>query len=984
MFKPKPTKRFRRRGPEAEDNDAVASVPTQPTSRSTTPPTNHQPGPLSRKRKKKKPAPGVGAGLSFGGEGSEDDQAVVRVKKSKASRAVQRGGIAASLARLDVVTEASSTFEEAAASRYDAAALASLRASQRFVLPRTDGEDCAASSTDANADAASALRQGLQNPSASVAAEPEAGEDGSLSAAEKLQVATARRARQAVQVTGVPLEHDAARARHHDGPPPKLMAFRGLEAHDQRPPATSQVVDDDFIAVPHSSSSRRRSNAADRGHARGLGARSTLASQIAQLAEDEQDDQVRAWEDEAARRGAAAAGNLYHHHHHQQQRQQQPPPQQQPPHYDRSDLATAIARTARAVQGVIEQAEDAQARNQRHLAELTQQVADVLRREAELKAEADQTAKRFEFVQELREYVADLVGCLREKSAQLTEVQEVLMAAAVDATSARDQRRREAQNDAIQDLTEMGAIGPDEPRLEVPASSGSDGGGGEGEYDDFGRDRSYFKNRERERRCRERSARRANSWRRCERTNALPDADPDAVVSPDHLLSDAEDSDREVEPRRERHAALMQALDVVLDDVEDEYKDLSKIRRVFEDWKMHHPEAYRSAYASLALPKLVAPLVQAEVLRWPPLSVAVAMSSFSRTAGPDGPESATRSAPAAPSSNSGVNGAGLGFVGASGGGRGGLGFAGDGGSDGGGGSGGLGFVGSSPSGAGLGFVLGGSLGPGLEVAPTATSSAVAKVAQETPTGAVSLTDMNFVAEFADFGGIDEDAPPTAEADADTLLVPTVVESVVVPMLTTVVGEAYDPWSFRQTTALVSAVGDVLDFDPSQVVIAPMLAAPVARLTAAVDELHVPVLQRPDPCNRRASDLDSPAVSFVRRQVNCGLKLLRNLAQWAALLDPAVLGNLCLVRLLAHKLAPALACLADLPQGARVAVHALDLAVRALPGDLSAVGWAVALPAASVHLRRLIRDLDHAVIGDDGDLGKQLHHARHTLLAGLST
>ena len=272
------------------------------------------------------------------------------------------------------------------------------------------------------------------------------------------------------------------------------------------------------------------------------------------------------------------------------------------------------------------------------------------------------------YFQEVREYVADLVGCLREKSEQIGEVRHVLLAGVADAAKVRDQRRREAQDDHLRELGCKGERATGSGSREDGNGHGMGYGGGmglgmgggtglgfgggfggdraeetangpfdslngyqlppegdsddEGGYDEMGRDRSYYKSREKSQRREAREKRRKRAWSRAIRGNGRP---PLRVTCAVDILSDSDDSEREDDAAVTRRDNLMAAADVVFEDVEPEYTSLARLKEVLEGWKRKFPDAYASAYVSVALPKLVAPIAELEVLGWPLLSNGVGL-----------------------------------------------------------------------------------------------------------------------------------------------------------------------------------------------------------------------------------------------------------------------------------------------------------------------------------------------------------------------
>ena len=57
----------------------------------------------------------------------------------------------------------------------------------------------------------------------------------------------------------------------------------------------------------------------------------------------------------------------------------------------------------------------------------------------------------------------------------------------------------------------------------------------------------------------------------------------------------------------------------VFSDVIDDFSKLSSIKEHFEGWKFNFSSSYEQAYISLCLPKVFAPFVRLQLLRWNPL-----------------------------------------------------------------------------------------------------------------------------------------------------------------------------------------------------------------------------------------------------------------------------------------------------------------------------------------------------------------------------
>ncbi|NXK16709.1 GCFC2 factor, partial [Arenaria interpres] len=57
----------------------------------------------------------------------------------------------------------------------------------------------------------------------------------------------------------------------------------------------------------------------------------------------------------------------------------------------------------------------------------------------------------------------------------------------------------------------------------------------------------------------------------------------------------------------------------IFEDVHADFCDISKILLKFQEWKEKFPDTYCDAYISFCLPKLLNPLIRAQLVNWNPL-----------------------------------------------------------------------------------------------------------------------------------------------------------------------------------------------------------------------------------------------------------------------------------------------------------------------------------------------------------------------------
>ena len=67
----------------------------------------------------------------------------------------------------------------------------------------------------------------------------------------------------------------------------------------------------------------------------------------------------------------------------------------------------------------------------------------------------------------------------------------------------------------------------------------------------------------------------------------------------------------------------MKEASAIMDDVVEDFSEISAIKSRFEQWKYFQTSCYKDAYISLCLPKLFTPFVRWQLLNWNPFQVTV-------------------------------------------------------------------------------------------------------------------------------------------------------------------------------------------------------------------------------------------------------------------------------------------------------------------------------------------------------------------------
>lgn len=237
------------------------------------------------------------------------------------------------------------------------------------------------------------------------------------------------------------------------------------------------------------------------------------------------------------------------------------------------------------------------------LTQLKTQYADIDRAQERRQAEANQTRDELqrqqgqvheagegvEYYQVLRQRLADWIGALRQLQSKAIPIQRALHD--LEAEVASNHRRSEWEMD-------MTAVLFQNNRLEQVVGKQPDSSIYDPlttiEVDEFGRDVKSQATIQREQRVRRR--------RRIQEQRAPRGDEWDAFLTDD-----------EKEALRERHDALQKALQVAIEELDEEYTVLQNAVDVFAEWRNKYPEDYKQCFASLSLADLAAVLIQTEL-----------------------------------------------------------------------------------------------------------------------------------------------------------------------------------------------------------------------------------------------------------------------------------------------------------------------------------------------------------------------------------
>nr|CAD7392034.1 unnamed protein product [Timema cristinae] len=211
----------------------------------------------------------------------------------------------------------------------------------------------------------------------------------------------------------------------------------------------------------------------------------------------------------------------------------------------------------------------------------------------DLESEGPALVQRFRFYQELRGYVTDLVECLDEKVAVIHALEQRMLALLKKRSDDLMERRRQDVRDQSEELSPLSRSGS------TP---------------------SQRRNREEEesriRRAAEREGRRTRR-RRAREGKYTPTRHVEGMSSDDEM------TELEAVAFRTQKDLIESDARLVFEDVVEEFCSVRSIVKRFESWRFTDSDAYKEAYVSLCLPKVLGPIIRLKLITWSPLQESV-------------------------------------------------------------------------------------------------------------------------------------------------------------------------------------------------------------------------------------------------------------------------------------------------------------------------------------------------------------------------
>ncbi|CAI9607598.1 unnamed protein product [Staurois parvus] len=204
-------------------------------------------------------------------------------------------------------------------------------------------------------------------------------------------------------------------------------------------------------------------------------------------------------------------------------------------------------------------------------------------------------AERYQFLQEMRGYVQDLLECFREKVPLVNDLETAMHQLYKQRAARLVQRRQDDIKDESSEFSSHSSKAVMAPNL-----------------DSFGRDRASYQEHAKQRRIAEREARRARRRQAREVTGKMAE-------HLEGLSSDDEETSTDITNFNMEKDRILKDSSKVFEDTLEHFYSFDCIKEQFETWRCKYENSYKDAYIGLCLPKLLSPLVRLQLLTWNPL-----------------------------------------------------------------------------------------------------------------------------------------------------------------------------------------------------------------------------------------------------------------------------------------------------------------------------------------------------------------------------
>ncbi|KAG0457601.1 hypothetical protein HPP92_022758 [Vanilla planifolia] len=239
------------------------------------------------------------------------------------------------------------------------------------------------------------------------------------------------------------------------------------------------------------------------------------------------------------------------------------------------------------------------------------------------------TGKRYEFMQQLRDFISVTCDFLKDKASLIEELEEEMQklherrSAVIEERRAADIADEDGEIEtaviAARSVLDKGSssayIAAATSAAQAALAAARESSNLAVQLDEFGRDVNLQKRMDFTRRAEARKRRRLRADSK--RLSSIRRENGIANQIEGEMSSDGSDSESSAYSSTLKE--LLQTAKEVFSDAADEYSKLSVVKDRFERWKKEYLPSYRDAYIPLSAPSIFSPYVRLELLEWDPL-----------------------------------------------------------------------------------------------------------------------------------------------------------------------------------------------------------------------------------------------------------------------------------------------------------------------------------------------------------------------------
>ncbi|KAI9481384.1 MAG: nineteen complex-related protein 2-domain-containing protein [Benjaminiella poitrasii] len=313
------------------------------------------------------------------------------------------------------------------------------------------------------------------------------------------------------------------------------------------------------------------------------------AREMIEEAEDDDDrsEDMDRWEEDMMKFGGAKTQHTEHNPY-------MPPPNYQPAQIPEESILPSLSDVMKALEISTNEVTDSMQQYEANVTDSLRTIEHLNTTESDITKEVERSSKRYNYFQELSQFVNDLGDFLDAKFPELEKLEEEVHDVIFTKTEVITTRRWQ---DNLDDLYMFATLDTSQLNKE------------EEETDEFGRVKE-LRNSE--------AARKRRRAERQQRINQhISELEGEEAIKEEGLLTDDEMNEDYFNQRDAKlEEAQTSGIEKIMADVSEDFKTLRVVKDKFEAWKTEYYDDYEKAYGSLSLPGAFEFYIRAELVSW--------------------------------------------------------------------------------------------------------------------------------------------------------------------------------------------------------------------------------------------------------------------------------------------------------------------------------------------------------------------------------